>query len=51
MGNGAPHLLLTSMAQKFPFGGLELQIAMASLFIDMIGDIPFHTTHETIVRK
>ena len=35
-------------AQKFIFGGQELQIAMAFLFIDVRGDIPFHTTHERL---
>ena len=44
-------LLLTGMAQKFTFRGLESQIAVTSLFIDMIGDIPFHTTREMTVRK
>ena len=44
MGNGAPHLLLTGVAQKFTFGELELQIAVASLFVDMTEDIPFHIT-------
>ena len=38
-------------AQKFTFGGLELQKIVAYLFIDMIGDIPFRTTCEMSVRK
>ena len=50
LGNGALHLLLTGMAQKFTFWGPELQIAMASLFTDMTGNIPFHPTSEMNVR-
>lgn len=51
MGNGAPHLLLAGVAQGFTFGELELQIAVASLFVDTRADIPFHTTSEMTVRK
>ena len=31
--------------------GQESQIAVVSLFIDMIGKIPFHTTHEMTVMN
>ena len=51
VGNGAPHLLLTGVAQKFTFEELELQIAVASLFVYIIADIPFHTTSEITIRK
>ena len=51
VGNGAPHLLLTRVAQKSTFEELELQIAVASLFVDIIADIPFHTTSEMTIRK
>jgi len=49
--------MLTSVAQKFMRGrvqgrrGQESRIAVASLFTDMAGDIPFHTTSEIAVRK
>jgi len=43
MENGASHLLLTGMAQKITFLRTESQIVVASLFIVMTGDIPFHT--------
>jgi len=46
VGNGASCLLLTSMAQKFTSGELELQIQGAPLFMDMTRYIPFHATHE-----
>ena len=51
MANGAPSLLLTFLTQKLTFGELKLQIAVTSLFVDIAGDIPLHTTHETTVRK
>ena len=53
VGNGAPCLLLTSMAQKFTFVvglGAESQIAVASLLFDT-SDIPFHTTCDMAIRK
>ena len=52
MRNGTTHLLLAGEAQKFTFGGrAESYIVVVSLFIDMAGDIPFHTTCEMAVRK
>ena len=47
----SPCLLFTNMAQKFTLGGPKSQVAVASLFINMAGDIPCHTTCEMTVRK
>ena len=45
VGNGSPCLLLTAWLISS-----ESQIALVSLFIDMTGDIPFHTTWEMTMR-
>ena len=43
--------LVCRMAQKLTFGGMESKITVTCLFIDVAGDIPFHTTCEMTVRK
>ena len=36
--------IVLSWAQKFIFGGLDSRMPGTSLFIDMAGNIPFHST-------
>lgn len=43
-------LLLTCMARKYTFGEARVR-QMWHLFVDMAGDVPFHTTHEMSLRK
>ena len=45
-----PHLLLTSLAQKYTFGEARIT-AGCGIFVDMTGDIPFQATHEMTERK
>ena len=47
---GTLHFLLTGLPQKFTIREAGIT-DKCGIFVDMTGNIPFHTTHEMTVKK
>ena len=45
-----PYLATYQVEQKFTFGKARITDRY-DIFVDMTGNVPFHTTHEMTIRK